>query len=361
MSYLEIILPFGIPPTALAPDLLRALKAPTLARLLSHAKPAMRCGFDAYSQVLPHEALLGGLVQSDVFWPQNTSITKRFDNSPAITHNRMKALGLTPEAGFWFTLHPVHIHFARDHLVLTDQRRLDLNEEEARGLFQEAASLCAEYGHELRYGDHQTWFLRADEWHDLQTASKDAACGHNIEIWMAKGAAARHWRKLQNEIQMQWFAHAINSEREARGANPVNSLWLEAGSAAHSTIPDALDAATSLTLLQQSRPKKLLETDFPQHRVHLDNLIEPALNSDWSRWLDAMHALDKDYFPHVEQALRAHRFDAVQLVVSDAQQLTSFTLRAPHTWKFWRKPSVTPLFALSDLPQDQEAHQTEST
>ncbi|MBX9869066.1 MAG: hypothetical protein K2X63_04655 [Burkholderiaceae bacterium] len=357
MSYLEIILPFSIPPAALVPDLLRALATPTLARLLAHAKSPAICQFDDFSQVLPHEALLGGQIQFDAFWPRAnaaavTTVKKRFDTSPAITHHRMKALGLMPEAGFWFTLHPVHIHFARDHLVLTDQRRLDISAEEARVLFQEAAKLCADYGKQLLYGDSKTWFLRADDWRDMQTASKDAACGHNIEIWMAKGEPARAWRKLQNEIQMQWFAHSVNTEREARGANPVNSLWLEAGSAELIDIPHILTVQESRGLLQQTKPAKLLETDFPQHRVLLDSLIEPALNSDWALWLDAMHELEQTYFPIIEQALLAGRFDTITLATSDSQNLASFTLLPPRAWKFWVKPSLTPLFSLPHLNPD---------
>jgi hypothetical protein len=296
--------------------------------------------------------VLGGQIQFDALWPTTNVAKKRFNNSPAITHNRMKAFGLPLQPGFWFTLHPVHIHFARDHLVLTDQRKLDISEEEARALFQEAASLCAEYGNSLLYGDRKTWFLRADNWQDMQTASKDAACGHNIEIWMAKGAQARSWRKLQNEIQMQWFAHPINAGREARGSNPINSLWLEAGSADLIEIPDMLTAHDSIALLQQAKPAKLLETDYPQHRVYLDSLIEPALNSDWAQWLDAMHELERSYFPIIEHALLAGRFHAIQLVASDTQNLAAFTLQPPRAWKFWVKPSLTPLFSLGNVNQD---------
>jgi hypothetical protein len=72
----------------------------------------------------------------------------------------------------------------------------------------------------LQYGDASTWFLRADGWTGLKTASADAACGHNVDIWMPDGEHARAWRKLQNEIQMMWFAHTLNDEREAQGKKP---------------------------------------------------------------------------------------------------------------------------------------------
>lgn len=350
MSYLEIILPFGIPPAAFAPDLQKTLNAPCLARLLTHARIAKTCQFDEYSHALPHEALLGGKLHADDFWPKTPTTLKKLDASAANTHRRMQTFGLTPEAGHWFTLFPVHIHFERDHLVLTDQRRLDFTEQEARALFQEAQTLCAEFGHTLLYGDRYRWFLRADDWHDMQTASKDAACGHNIDIWMAKGTHARQWRKLQNEIQMHWFQHQINQEREARGENPVNSLWLEAGSAGLDEVPAVLSKDDGLSLLKEGVSAPLLSSDFPQHRIVLDDLMEAALNNDWGYWLERLHALDQQYFPAIEEALTAKRFGQIQLAVSDAQQLSAFPLQTPRSWKFWKKPSLRALFALN-LPQ----------
>ncbi len=221
MSHIDILLPFALPPPELVPDLLRVLKAPAFATLLSRAaidKPSSQASaFDAFSRTLPHEAWLSGQFGLD-----NAPGT---ETSPPIATAAMKMFGLTPDEGVWFMLQPVHIHIARDHLVLTDQRHLALSEPESHTLFDSAKPLFDEVGKTLLYGDAKTWFMRADDWATLQTSTPDAACGHNIDIWMPKGQGERDWRKLQNEIQMHWHIHPLNEERESRGDKTVNSLW----------------------------------------------------------------------------------------------------------------------------------------
>src|SRR5690606_30137468 len=93
------------------------------------------------------------------------------DSSPPLAAAAMRAFGIAPASGTWFLLHPVHLHVARDHLVLTDQRMLELPEDAARALFASARTLCAEFGHALQYGDARNWFLRADQWDKLATTT----------------------------------------------------------------------------------------------------------------------------------------------------------------------------------------------
>jgi hypothetical protein len=207
MKNLELILPFSIPPSGLENDLLKAMQTPALARLIASAKRMPLRNIDPFSKALVHEYFLANELQG------------AHDCDPPVTLNRMRDMGLQPVDGRWFTLQPVHIHIARDHLVLTDQRRLDISEQESRVLFEIAKTATDEAGMTLQYGDASTWFLRADGWTGLKTASADAACGHNVDIWMPDGEHARAWRKLQNEIQMMWFAHTLNDEREAQGKN----------------------------------------------------------------------------------------------------------------------------------------------
>lgn len=325
MKHIELILPFGIPPFALRTDLLRALEAPALARLLGSAPAPHITHENDYARALPHEYLLAGIAAS-----------AGRHNSPALTWNAMQAHALTPQAGHWFTLQPVHLHIARDHLVLTDQRRLGLPDAQARELFEIAHASCAELGKTLLYGDALTWFLRADDWAGLHTASADAACGHNIDIWMPQGPTELAWRKLHNEIQMQWFIHTINAEREMAGSPSVNALWLSAGA----------DAMLPLPPVQTALPDwhKLPEDTAP--RIVLGNLQEAALNSDWGCWLDRMHALEHTCFAPALGALRDGRLEEVRLIFSNATTLAEFTLKRRHLRYFWRKPTLAPLFSI---------------
>lgn len=358
MSHLEIILPFCIPPAALAPDLLRELHTPAFARLIALSRKGPLQSLEAFARRLPHESLLAGHIhvasRTGIVSFESESESESAAGSAAgaqqhrlselaTTHHKMAALGLTPAAGFWFTLSPVHIHIARDHLVLTDQRKLDLSEAEALALFAAAAPMCEELGKTLLYGDAKTWFLRADDWQELQTATMDAACGHNIDIWMPTGAQELPWRKLQNELQMLWFIHDVNAQREARGANLVNSVWLHGGSAA--LLPAAIIYDSRHTIDQMMATMK----QPGKTRLLLDALLEPALNNDWASWLDAMHQLEAGWFSPLLQALKDKQLRQLSFITSDANSLMQFSLSPRSLWKFWTRPSLDQLFAAPAL------------
>lgn len=323
MSYLEIILPFSIPPAALSKQLLAQMQTPALAELLAHQKSAEQEHFDEFSRLLPHEAFLSQLTHACE--PEQS-------NSAPFAHKYLRDFGLPQSEGFWFCLNPIHIHVARDHLVMQDQRRLAMSDEEARQLFEVALTICQEDGRTLLWGDAKHWFLRADEWAELKTASLDAASGHNMEIWLASGAQARAWRRLQNEIQMMWHAHPINQSREQIGERSINSVWLHSGSA---QLPATDFLTTEAPYQQLARPAC--------NTIVLTHLSEAALNSDWGNWLAQFQTLEQDWFAPLRQALLEKKYTQLKFVFSDEQHLHIVECRAPQAWKFWRKPHLNVL------------------
>ncbi|MFZ6742535.1 hypothetical protein ACO0LC_04895 [Undibacterium sp. JH2W] len=306
------------------------MRTPGLARLIACAGKASLQTIDDFSRALSYEYWL-----ADQFPPADKA------NSPAISWNRMQSLALTPEAGHWFILQPVHIHIARDHLVLTDQRRLDISAAESRLLFEVAKASCEEMGFQLLFGDAQTWFLRADAWADLQTATVDAASGHNIDIWMPKGEFERPWRKLQNEIQMQWFTHDVNAQREMRGAKVINSVWISGGAQA---IDPKLKQYTAQTYQQHDMQSN---AGAKSQAVLLDKLCEPAISNDWALWLDGMHELETNWFSPLVAGLKGKQPASLKLIFSNAHSLASFDLTPWSLRKFWVKPSLHHLFTIS--------------
>jgi hypothetical protein len=346
MSHLDILLPFALPPAEIARDLLRELKAPAFAQLLSRAKsgsdPAREC-FEGFHRALPHEIWL-----ARCFGVEGAG-------SPQAAPGLMQALGLPAEPGTWFLLQPVHIHIARDHLVLTDQRQLQISDTEARDLFSIAQELFAETGKTLLYGNAATWFVRADEWAQLQTSSPDAAGGRNIDIWMPSGPGERDWRKVQNEVQMHWFTHPINAEREASGRKPINSIWLWGGG----SFADHQDAlyATAFNLdgwMQAFAPRvsrharadsalAALASIPGRSLACLDKLIEPALSNDWARWLANMQELEAAWFAPLLDALKSGKLQKATFILSDDAQLARFAVTRSSLRKFWVSPSLAPL------------------
>ena len=348
MRHIDLLLPFGLPHTEMAPDLLRAMKTPALATLVARAKSSGFEKFDAFSRALPHEAWLSRQFGLEGRLPAN--------GIPPIAASAMQAFGLKPYAGIWFMLQPVHIHIARDHLVLTDLRQLRMSEQESRTLFDLAKPLFDEAGKTLLYGDPHTWFVRADDWEALNTSTLDAACGHNIDIWMPKGAGERAWRKLQNEVQMHWHDHAVNEERAMRGLKPVNSLWLWAGApAAFNAAPAHYSEVFNLhgwmRAFGQLAPKqtqninaaKLAEAAPQCGLIAFDSLIESALAGDWSAWLAQMHTLETDWFSPLLDALKSGKIDQISLIPTHNTGLAAFTANRNSLRKFWVTPSLSKL------------------
>ncbi|MFT5962715.1 MAG: hypothetical protein ACI8WM_003062, partial [Burkholderiaceae bacterium] len=341
MSHLDILLPFALPPIAMGPDLLRAMQAPSLAVLLARSKPTSVQTHDAFAHALPHESWLATAF--------GLSPVSTIDNSPPLALQAMHRRGFAPESGIWFVLNPVHIHIARDHLVLTDPRRLALADADSRTLFALAAPLFEEGGQQLVYGDAANWFLRADHWSDLQTATLDAACGHNIDIWMPKGPTERDWRKVQNEIQMHWHDCAVNQSREDSGLDPVNSLWLWGATSAEPSAP--LSRYTDVFNLADWRGEAVRHSDDaaiadvlvakPAHGLLLlDMLIEPALGEDLSEWLLRMNSLEALWFAPVLQALKDGVLDSCRLILTHGSLVTEQLVTRTTLRKFWLKPSL---------------------
>jgi hypothetical protein len=340
MNHLKLILPFGIPPASIAKDLARQLKMPNLARILSLAKPSTIHQFEEYARLLPHESLLAGQFHLENGKNNAPSFIDGRFNSPSITHHRMQEMGMLPQQGVWFTINPVRIHVAHNHLVLMDQRRLNISKEESRALFEAAKAICDEDGYTLMYGDEKTWFLRADKWCDIQTATLDAASGHNMDIWIAKGEHAKAWRKLQNEIQMLWHISPINQQREEQGEPAINSVWLHCAS-------EQLNEQILKKMSGESALHNLIENPSHAHYLMLDDLSEAAINNDWNAWFSQMQKLEEQYFTPIAQAYQTKKITHFSFIASDANRLITMSLNPKSSWQFWKKPSLQPLFELA--------------
>lgn len=364
MTQITLVLPFALPPPALAPDLVRALQAPALAALLSRTSAhAVRIA-DAGARALPHEIALAQALGLE---------------RPAFAVRAMRGFGLDPAGGTWFIVNPAHIEIARNHLLMADMRRLGLGDAHARGLFDSAKPYFDETGNTLLYGDAQTWFMRADDWAGLDTATPDAATGLNLTDLLPIGPGAAAYRKLQNEVQMLWYEHPANREREARGRAAVNGFWPWAGAGprdepAAGTAPAALAPAgdtVSVTLAQATEAEVrgatrsgtvLATAEAPAwlsalaHRPGLPladvataaqdtwfcygGLSEAAIATDWATWLAHMQRLDEQLFAPLLAALAQGRIHAVRLLLDHRGAQADFTTTKLAQRKFWRRPTL---------------------
>ncbi len=339
----------------MAADLLRVLEMPSFSTLIARSTFSTPTTGDDFSAALPHERRLA--FQFGLASNVPTSC------SPQLAIAAMHALGLRPSAGTWFVLNPVHIHVARDHLILTDQRQLMVQETDARALFNTAQPYFHEVGKELIYGDAQTWFVQANDWAQFDTATPDAACGHNIDIWMAKGDLALHWRKLQNEVQMRWHVHPVNEMREAHGLKTINSLWLwgaatlldtDVSSAKKNAEENPYDTTFNLAgwhsalakhphNLQDGNASDVIATPAKHGLLILDQLIVPGLANDWSEWLAQMHRLESEWFLPLLAAIKAGGIDQLSLILTHSTGVSDFSITKNSLRKFWIKPTLARL------------------
>ena len=346
MNQLTLALPFALPPPELAADLKRAMRTPALAALLSRTNRHVQTDFDNSRRVLPHEAWLAhalGLAGA----PDG-------DHAGApLAPSVMRGLGQAPAEGHWFLVHPVHVQIARNHLLMGDQRQLPLDEADSRALFESAKPYFDEIGKPLLYGDAHTWFARADDWAGLRAASPDAATGQNLNAWMPEGAQALATRKLQNEVQMLWYAHPVNAARQERGLAPINSFWLWGGAGAAPATPAAAplfsaEAPAWLAALAEPARRDIdaaaLLTHKPERALVVQGtLIGAGLGADWSDWLLRMQRLERDWFVPLLAALKEGRLGQLTLMLSNRDAYAEFGSSKNAQRKFWRAPTLNKL------------------
>lgn len=352
MAHITLVLPFALPAPEFAPDLARALEAPALAALLSRTSSHSLVPAGASARALPHEMWLArflGLVSA---------------GQPGFAVAAMRGFGLEPAAGTWFIVNPSHIEIARSHLLMADLRHLQMSEDDGRALFAAAKAAFDDVGHSLEYGDARTWFMRADDWADLETASPDTAVGMNLMDWMPSGARSIAYRKLQNEVQMAWYTDPANAAREARGLPPVNAFWLWSGATAVAPAqgsapargahaerlnPNGAPAMATFetpSWLSALSTRKLstlsgIATDIANNTLLVcGNVAAPAIAADWNGWLQQMQRLEAELFAPLLAALMRGEVKDIRLVLSHRSAHAEFTTTALAQRKFWRRPTL---------------------
>lgn len=352
MTEITLVLPYALPPPEMARDLIRALKTPALAALLSRHSDARTTKFDNNSRVLPHEAWLShalGLAPA----PDHP------DTGAPVATAAMRGCGAELAAaaanGHWFIVQPANIQISRTHSLLSDPRALRLTEDESRSLYDIARPYFEELGKPLLYAAPGLWFVRADDWSGLRTASPDAATTQYISDWVPEGERARDYRKLQNEIQMLWHEHPVNEARHARGLQQVNSFWLWGGSGpvTPAAVPlwVAADGAPSwmqaLAAPERRAPDvaRLLADPANNATAVLAELIPSAQTGDWADWLARLQRLEQEWFAPLLAALKEGRVGRATLVMSHRHDWMTVSSSKLAQRKFWRKQNLNILLS----------------
>ena len=256
---MHVLIPYAISDDLAAQGVLRELRLPALQTLLAHLRLQSVHELPEDSPVSAHErvqALAQGLD------PQ----------APAWAAQRAHELGL-PDAQTeaWAFITPCHWELGQTRVTLRNPQALDLREEESRALLTAMQPYFAEDGIALHYEQPLRWLAQGEPMRGLATASPERVIGRDVAPWLPASPALR---RLQNEMQMLLYTHAVTEARAQRGAWAVNSFWLSGSGAAKAPAPS------------------LPETPDPSPLQIWPELMPAAVQGDWPAWARAWQALD---------------------------------------------------------------------
>ncbi len=311
---MHLVVPFASALSPAAGQAVSTLSLPALERLLGRLSPVAEDRGDEMSLSTPHERAIAAALG----WPLT-------DGLLPLAARQARRDGLAPQPGEgWGLLTPTHWHLGTEQVSLTHPDELDLDEDEARALFEAVRPLFEDdsQGWRLHWGTPQRWYAVHPSLAELPSASADRVIGRNVDWWLNSHPLARPLRRLQAEVQMLLHTHPLNEARAARGLLPVNSFWLSgtgAAAATPETEPFVLD----------------------------ERLRAPALAEDWTAWAEAWAALDAG--PVAEWLARAERGEPVALTLAGERHARRW---APRPLPWWRRVLGTPRVHAARVLQD---------
>jgi hypothetical protein len=281
---MHVLIPDGLPSSPALQQALAGVQRPAWRKLQRRLAPGAEIVLDEMAWSTPHEVALAralGLPDAPGLIPWAAHETQTIGQPCAF-------------------ITPCHWQVHSDHLSLSDPAQLPLSEAESQALLALFQTYFAQDGVTLRHLAPGAWLATGEVFRNLPSASLARAVGRNIDAWMPptsepRGAALR---RLQNEMQMLLYTHALNDERAARGLQPVNSFWVSGAG----ELPSAAPIHSPI----QIDPR----------------LLRPAMQGDLRAYAQAWQALDTEVLaPLLGQIARGQSL-----------QITLSNERSAQTW-----------------------------
>jgi len=250
--------------------------------------------------------------------------------------------GVAPEGNFWMRADPVHLSVNLDSLGL-QASALGLSRAEADAL---AATLNRHFGEALVFHPlrPERWYIKLPAAPDIETTPLPAALGTAIADKLPSGADAMRFRALMNEVQMLLHEHPVNTEREARRAPSVNSVWLWGGGSLEppSARPYSVVLAADPLARGLARAAGIAERPVPRNAEAM--LAALPAEGKALAVLDSRDAdLERDWCEPLLTALRDGRIGMLSLHLSGRTSLLEVETVRSDLRCFWRtrKPLQT--------------------
>lgn len=277
---LHLLVPFAASEAPQARATLAGLALPHLQQLLARLAPSPLLDDGEHALSMPHEHVLAdalGLPGTDGLRPWAAWQVLQAGSDPG------------PHGWAWIT--PCHWRLGTDHGVMHHPQDLRLDAEESRALLQAMQPYFEQDGLSLQYDSPTRWLARGPLFAGLPTASLDRVIGRVLGPWMPRGDASRPLRRLQQEMQMLLYTHAVNEERTRGGLLPVNSFW-----ASGSGTLDGQQGVHAPAGLQVTH-----------------TLRDAALLQDWHAWATGWQQLDANEGARLVRAVSEGRPVALTL------------------------------------------------
>ncbi len=257
----------------------------------------------------------------------------------------------------WLCADPVHLHFARDRMLLSDfpAEGDPPDADETAALLASLNDTFADLGR-FEAPTPARWYLRLAAPTEATLYPLNDVIGRPIAPFLPEGRDGLIWHRTMNELQIVLHNHPVNQAREAAGRRTVNSLWLWGAGA----LPGALKAPqprvqASDPLLRglaraaglnpaEPDPDTALAAPATDTLVVLDSLRRPALQLDLDAWRAALAEVEARWFAPLAAALDQGRLAALTLNAPGDHHTLTLRLGRQARWKFWRRPQ--PLDAL---------------
>ena len=324
---IHFVLPGLLWPAAAARNFARDLPLPALSALLGHAR------FE-----------LGPGRTPDLWLAEHFGLAAR---APLAALRRLgeAALPAPPPGTNWLCADPAHLHFAREHLLLSDAAGLALTADEAGALVASLDETFADLGR-FEAGAPERWYLRLATPTDTRFSPLSDVINRPVAHFLPEGKDAALWARTMNEAQIVLHNHPVNQARAAAGRPTANSLWLwGAGDGLPALTPPAphilarSPVARGLALAAGVEPGiPALPEGGEDSLIVLEDLLIPALHLDLERWRETLLALEAGWFAPLLAALKARRITGLRISAPGDRATLDIVVGAGQLWKFWHKP-----------------------
>ncbi len=271
----------------------------------------------------------------------------------AAAAHSLVADGGEPGDAYWVRADPCSLRVGREALVPLDSAMFDISRAEAEALADHLNRHFADRGLVFHPLQPARWYARSDAPWPHGGPPLTAARGKPLAVHPGADANAARGAALANEIQMALHEHPVNAAREARGAPPVNAVWLWGGGrfarpgarpfrrvrtgdplaaglalgSGATIFPPAADAAQWLRVSGDEGVELLV----------LDALRDPASYGEVAEWRARLAGLERDWFAPLVAALARGRIGMITLHAMGAGGALDAETTRQDLRRFWRR------------------------